>query len=378
LHRAANVAKLKTYGAPKTLALRAVCGMNNDEYTAQQISDGLTFVRRIDNGAGYADAKAKVDSADSTKPAEVLIKSAINAVPHVANPTCKAVYNAEEKRFDYTFDHFLPATTTVCGQDGVQAFFNVTKSATFGNTVQYLYNPNQGTNQYSSDLVTATFPQGFQVILAGTGTTGTTQSTPQSNQAGGAGGGTSVADPVATAVQKIEAGGDFNLRFSLPVLSTPPGDTVWLTYFQPSLGFNLASTTGSVNKSTGAQTGISSTSQYLVYVPLESYFETSSIAGTASNGWTSATLYADVRFGGEIVSHDFQRMLGVPNRAFVLGQASAGINFASSFRVGMQYFWGPSQVYTLTNSSGQTGTVNTSIKGFHVVLTFSPQKKAGS
>jgi hypothetical protein len=80
----------------------------------------------------------------------------------------------------------------------------------------------------------------------------------------------------------------------------------------------------------------------------------------------------DVRYGGEIISSDFQKMIGVPNRAFGLLQASAGVDFAGSLRVGMQYFAGPSEIYTLTNSSGQTGTVNSSVKGFHVVLSFSP------
>lgn len=367
---------LQEYGVPKTVALRTLCSVGKDAYLADDFNDAFTLISKIDDGDGYADAIKDITDRkpDLTKPLIALINSAVNATPQVPSTDCVATYDPTTKQLDYQVLTFLPAARTKCGSDSVQQFFLVRKSATFGNTVQYLYNPNQGTNQYSSDLVTATFPQGFQVILAGTATTGTTQSTPQTGQTGSTTPSTPAPDPVATAVQKIEAGGDFNLRFSLPLLSTPPGNTAWMTYFQPALGFNLASTTGTTNQSTGAQTGISSTSQYLFYLPLESYFETSSLTGTTANGWSSANLYLDLRYGGEIVSRDFQKMIGVPNRVFALAQASAGVDFAGSFRVGMQYFYGPSQVYTLTSSSGQTGTVSTSVKGFHVVLSYSPAK----
>lgn len=368
-----NATKLQAWGPAKTIALRTVCSMDTHKYTAAQISDGLAFVHTLPDGASYADAIDAFRSADPTKPAQVIVKEAVGLEPHVDDVACEAVYDSDAKQFDYKPPLFLPATRTKCGDAGVQAFFNVTKTATFGNTVQYLYNPTGGTSQYSSDLLTATFSPGYQVILAGTITTNTNQTTSQSPQTGAQS--TTTVDPVTSAAQKLEAGGDFNLRFSYPLASTPPGATAWSTYLQPALGFNLANTT-SQTTSSGAQLAVSSSTQYFFYVPIESYFQSTSIAGTSTNGLTSATLFADIRYGGEFVSPDYQKTLGVPDRAFQLGEASAGINFAGSFRVGMQYFFGgPNQAYTLINPAGQTTPVNTRIKGFHVVFTFSPPKK---
>jgi hypothetical protein len=361
----------KNHGAAKTIAYRVVCSLDTEKYTSDQIADGLTFIDNIGEGDGYADAIKKTASPDTSHPAEVLVKAAVNATPHVENVDCDAVYNSDTKQFDYQASVFLPATRNLCGQAGVLAFFNVTKNATFGNTVSYLYNPNLGASQFSSDLITAVFPQGFQVVLAGTGTVPTGQSssgttTPPTSQ--------TALDPVALAVQKIESGGDFNLRFSFPVLSTLPKSTVWSTYLQPSVGFVLGNTSTQSNSS-GAQVQYSSSNQYVISLPFESYFATSSITGDNSNGLTTATLFADLRYGGNIVSPEYQKTIGIPNRIFQLGQASAGINFAGSFRIGVQYFFGgPKQAYVLANASGQTTNVNTSIKGFHMVLTYSPKK----
>lgn len=359
------------HGAAKTLAYRVVCSLDTEKYTSDQIADGLTFIGKINDGDGYADAIKKTNSPDTSQPAEVLVKTAMNATPHIENVDCDAVYNSDTKQFDYQPSVFLPATRNPCGQAGVLAFFNVTKNATFGNTVSYLYNPKVGANQFSSDLITAVFPQGFQVVLAGTGTVPTGQSssgttTPPASQ--------TASDPVALAVQKIESGGDFNLRFSFPILSTLPKSTVWSTYLQPSVGFVLGNTSTQGNTA-GAQVQYSSSNQYVISLPFESYFATSSITGDNTNGLTTATLFADLRYGANILSPEYQKTIGIPNRIFQLGQASAGINFAGSFRIGVQYFFGgPKQAYVLANASGQTTNVNTSIKGFHMVLTYSPKK----
>lgn len=251
-----------------------------------------------------------------------------------AMPRCAARFagvTAWTKQFDYHYGHFLPTSRTPCGQAAVLAFFNVTKSATFGNTVQYLYNPKVGASQFGSDLVTAVFPQGFQLVLAGTATVPTGQSTSQQNSSPPATQTTS--DPVALAVQKIQSGGDSNLRFSLPLLSTPPGTTAWSTYLQPSVGFVLGSTNSQSNAN-GAQVTYSSSNEYVISLPFESYFETTSITGDNSNGLATATLFADLRYGGNVLSPQYQKTIGIPNRIFQLGQASAGVNFAGSFRIG--------------------------------------------
>jgi hypothetical protein len=143
---------------------------------------------------------------------------------------------------------------------------------------------------------------------------------------------------------------------------------------QPNVGFVLGNTSTQSN-SAGAQVQYSSSNQYVISLPFESYFATSSITGNNTNGLTTATLFADLRYGGYILSSQYQKTIGIPDRIFQLGQASAGINFAGSFRIGVQYFFGgPNQAYVLANAGGQTTNVNTSIKGFHLVLTYSPKK----
>jgi hypothetical protein len=366
-----DTTSLAKWGPAKTIAFRAVCSMDTHRYTAAQIADGIKFIdNNINNGAGYADAINETSNADTNQPAEVIVKAAVNAQPHIDDVNCGAVYNSDTKQFDYHYPHFLPAGRTTCGQAAVLAFFNLTKTATFGNTVQYLYNTKVGSSQFSSDLITTVFPQGFQVVLAGTGTLPTGQSTAQ----GGSPPAQTSSDPVALAVQKIESGGDFNLRFSLPILSTPPGTTAWSTYFQPNVGFVLGNTSTQTNAA-GAQVAYSDTNQYVISLPLESYFQTSSITGDNSNGISTATLFLDLRYGANMLSSQYQKAIGIPNRIFQLGEASAGINFASSFRIGFQYFFGgPNQVYVLANANGQTSTVKTSIRGFHLVFTYSPKK----
>ena len=113
-----------------------------------QIADGIKFIdNNIDDGAGYADAINGASKADPNQPGEVLAKAAVNATPYIDDVNCEAVYNSDTKQFDYHFHHvFLPASRTGCGRAGVLAFFDVTKGATFGNTVQYLYNPKVGAN----------------------------------------------------------------------------------------------------------------------------------------------------------------------------------------------------------------------------------------
>jgi len=73
----------------------------------------------------------------------------------------------------YDFNHWFPVSG--CSPDAVQNFFQVSGSLSIANTVHYLYSPNQSTNQSGTDLLTATFPLGFQAILSGTATAGGSQ-----------------------------------------------------------------------------------------------------------------------------------------------------------------------------------------------------------
>jgi hypothetical protein len=379
---------LKSYGTPKAVALRTVC-VAKDSNTTSAFNDGLAEVIKIIDGSNYPDAIAQLTTTqpDASKPLAALAWAAVNAKPQVKTTKCEAYYDGSAKQLQYGFKTLAPATSAEsdCGDGGVQGFFNAAKQTSFGTAVQYLYNPDLGTNQYSSDLLTSTFAPGFQLVLAGTATTGNPKTTTNSGTsttamasrraaAAPATNAASTDDPVTAATQKLEGGGDFNLRLSYPFVNIPAGATSWTSYVVPSLGFNLSNTTGK-STSTGAQQGISSTDQFMFYLPAESYFSTRSIAGDTAVGTVSAAFFMDIRAGEEFVSSGLQQSLALKKENFFLGQASAGVDFGT-FRIGMQYFYGPDQAYTLADSSGNSTAVKTKMKGFHVVFAYSPSKKS--
>jgi hypothetical protein len=75
--------------------------MDTYRYTAAQIADGIQFIdNNINNGAGYADAINETSNADTNQPAEVIVKAAVNAQPHIDDVNCGAVYNSDTKQFD--------------------------------------------------------------------------------------------------------------------------------------------------------------------------------------------------------------------------------------------------------------------------------------
>src|SRR5215469_14439969 len=117
-----SVLSLKKWGPAKVIAFRVVCNMDTQKYTAAQIADGIKFIdNNINDGAGYADAMNGTNGADPNQPAEVLVKAAMNAQPHINKVNCIAVYNSDTKQFDYQPGHFLPTILNPCGQAGVLA-----------------------------------------------------------------------------------------------------------------------------------------------------------------------------------------------------------------------------------------------------------------
>jgi hypothetical protein len=96
-----DTTSLAKWGPAKTIAFRAVCSMDTHRYTAAQIADGIKFIdNNINNGAGYADAINETSNADTNQPAEVIVKAAVNAQPHIDDVNCGAVYNSDTKQFD--------------------------------------------------------------------------------------------------------------------------------------------------------------------------------------------------------------------------------------------------------------------------------------
>lgn len=270
----------------------------------------------------------------------------------------------------YTFKFWFPLAPCFGNNDAINNFYKVSGGLSIANTVGYLYNPDQSTNQISSDLFNATFSQGFQAILSGTATQGSSQpstsvatSTTSSATAG-------TTDSVSTAVSKLEQGGDFNLRFPYPILFKATSNYGIYMLTSPNVGFM-------VNGSSGQNTVTQST-EYNVNVPLEFFAETTSIApqGSASNTQSGTfVLYLDVRPSAEVVSPAFANAIGLKSsRYFFLGQASAGLSINQSMRVGFQYYFGPSQIYQVPTTTGPTTTKTGKVGGVHLVVTFTPNK----
>lgn len=259
------------------------------------------------------------------------------------------------------------AAKDALGQDGAATinFFTVAKQALIANQVQYMFNAKQSTNQVTGDLFTGTFP-GFQAILSGTATAGSSQPAPA---AAGAATGQQPAqtDSVATTVAKLQTGGDFNVRFPVPLARAIPEHQGFDLRFSPNIGFNVngLTTTATVTEST----------QYAVNLPLEAYYEIGSYEQTS--GVSDVQFYLDARYGGELISSALKTAIGAPDRIFQIGQASAGIVFMGNIRLGLQYFIGPKQAYTVPNASG-TGTtpVTGSMSGLHLVVSYNPSPKS--
>jgi hypothetical protein len=268
----------------------------------------------------------------------------------------------------YKFSPWFP--TVGCSNNAINDFFNVSNQMAIANTVSYLYNPNQSTNQINSDLFTATFSQGFQAILSGTATQGSSQPSSTSTT-------TSSTDSVSTAVSKLEQGGDFNIRFPFPILFTKTKSSNSGVYMQtaPNIGFM-------VNGSSGQNT-ITQSTEYNINVPLEFYAETTSIEPQGSANSSNAqsgnvVMYLDVRPSVEVVSPAFASAIGLKsNRYFFLGQAAAGLSFYKGMRVGFQYYFGPSQVYQVPSTTGTT-TKTGKVGGVHLVISFTPNKSKSS
>jgi hypothetical protein len=256
---------------------------------------------------------------------------------------------------NYAFKVWFP--TAGCSPDGITDFFKVSGAISIINTVHYLYSPNQSTNQIGSDLFTATFPLGFQSVFSATATQGSSQPSSTSTS-------TSSTDSVSTAVSKLEQGGDFNVRFPYPMLYHVNGSYGVYMLTSPSVGFMVSGLSG--------QNTITESTQYNINIPLEFYAQTASIE--QSQGSSNALIYLDVKPAAEIVSPAFATAIGLKsNRYFFLGQASAGLEFYNSVRVGFQYFFGPSQVYQVPTTTG-TVTKTGKVGGVHLVISFSPPK----
>lgn len=256
----------------------------------------------------------------------------------------------------YTYQIWFPLAHSGCTDAAVLYYYNVGHTATVAKQAQFIYNAAQSTNQVNADLLTSTFPGGFQVVLAGTATSGS--STPNT-AAGGSTPATGTTESVDTAVARLQQGGDFNVRFAYPIASYSGSRGGFQISMFPNLGFSV--------NGLSSQNTITESTEYSGNIPVEFYGE----FGSIPNSGTAAILFLDAKIGGEFVTPDFATKIGTP-KSFFLGQFAAGIEFAKSVRIGFQYFMGPKQAYCQANSSGGCTAVTGGMSGIHLVTSFTP------
>jgi hypothetical protein len=316
-------------------------------------------------------AKESSDKLLGTNPADKVSEATQQILDTLKNLKC-AYYTGTttptkaNPNFQYPYRFLLPLVGPGCTSDAIQNFFSVNGSVQTVSNVQYLYNAQQSASQLGADLLSATFAPGFQAILAGTATAGTGQSTTSSSNGTAT---TTTTDSVATAVAKLQSGGDFNVRFPTPILysATTHGSIEGLV--SPNVGFNINGFAG--------QSTITEANEYSLNLPFEIYAQTTSISGS-SNSNTGATLFLDLKPAGEFISSALAKSLGpsVP-KSFFLGQASLGIEFAQSVRISFQYIYGNPRIYqsaSIATSTATTTPATTTMNGFHLAVSFSPQK----
>lgn len=273
----------------------------------------------------------------------------------------------------YTWSSFFPLWRTGCNSDAqINAFFATEGSISAVDKVQYIYNAQQSASIINADLLTATFKPGMQMVLAGSAVSGSGNSSGTSSGSGAVtrpfdstGSPAPSTDSVATTVAKLESGGDFNLRFPMPLLWWNKSAANLTGQFTPNVGFNV--------NGLSAQNNITDSTQYTVNLPIEFYGQLNSTSGSP----TAAILFFDIKPAGQFISKTLAAKLGssVPTAMF-LGQASAGVEIAQKVRVSLQYIYGNASIY-------QSGSANTSVAattpqspttrvgGFHLAVSFS-------
>ena len=325
------------------------------------------------------------DQFDPLHPITVIGHATIKAIAIAKDHATSTVSSAEysiapdvkrqacyQEKTGYDFRPWLPLMTNLCSNAAIQNYFDVAGAATVANNVQYLYNAQQSTNQVNADLFTATFWPGFQAVLAGTATQGSSQPATDTTPGSATPMNTATTESASVAVAKLEQGGDFNLRFPVPLMFYANTHSTGSITFLPNVGFTVNGLTD--------QNTITQSTEYNWNIPIEGYFQTGSVE-TGTDGKSSAVIYLDFKGGAEGVSKDFATAVGLTSgRYFFLGQAAAGIEFLNSVRVGLQYFIGPSQIYSVPSTTpGAAPTqVKSGLGGLHLVVSFSPTARKAS
>jgi hypothetical protein len=351
-------------------------------------SVGLDWAQALDSKTDD-DAKGDPDYALES-PGIKDVQDALGTSPCWWTATPSQDSTSTKPVISYHYPNRFPLFHKGCQSDNqILNFFTEGKTFDGGSQVQYLYNAEQSASSVSGDLLTTTFFPGIQVVLAGTATAGngttdssTTNTTGTSFRAGRARPfdttsdttTTSTTDSVQTALTKLQNGGDFNVRVPVPLYNRQSDNGSIYAYFLPNVGFTL--------NGFGAQQTITESTQYSGNFPLELYGQIGSVKDPTASS-VAAVAFMDLKAAGEWISPQLAQKISLSGSTFFpILQASAGVEFAQKFRISMQYIYstpqfcqvsGASTCASTTTGTTTTGT-QTKINGFHLAVSFSPQK----
>lgn len=233
----------------------------------------------------------------------------------------------------------------------IQCFFGSNSGVEPLSQVQYLYGVGTSPNSISADLVSLYFGLGSQVSFGSSLTsnsTATSASTAPGQQA------------PSQAVAQLQAGGDFYLKGTYPLFFRSVGNKLTLFVFNPKLGFNFSGF--------GSQSTITEATEFNWNASVEGYQQIKSLVLPNQVG---GVFYVDARGGLQGVQATFARAVGLGEKTeFPMAQIGVGIAFKGFLRIGLQKFFGPSQLYS--TAAGTPATTQNDFKKVHVVLQLAP------
>jgi hypothetical protein len=314
-----------------------------------------------------ADAAQLIELNYASPDLKAAVKSATDAVVEaVTTPTgrCKTTtdYSDPKKAVtSYTYPVWFPLLGKGCSAQSVQNFYDKTGTIALVSSVRYLYGVTASSNAISSDLITGTFPLGFQVKLGTNVTTGASSTTSSS----GSSTSSQTTDTAATAISKLEQGGDFYVEGLYPILQWSKPDRGFSLYsqFAPKIGFTVSGL--------GSQQTITQATDTNFYYPAELYAQFADISVTNSD---PIVAFVDAQIGGESIGSDLAKALNY-NRNFYLGQFSVGLEFNSAIRISFQRFEGPSSLY---DAAGTGTSTLANATGWHLSVELLPKSFASS
>jgi hypothetical protein len=323
--------------------------------------------------AASKEALSQVANAKGTPKAyysaiETATDKIVNAVMSISGRCTTAMNDDDPKNptYSYTYHFWAPLFGPGCTSQSVLNFYNQTGDIALATSVKYLYGVTASSNAISSDLITSAFPWGFQAKLGTNVTTAASTSSPASSS-GGSSGSTATSnqstDTAATAISKLEQGGDFYVMGLYPLAQRTDANSGFslITQLAPKIGFTVSGL--------GSQQTITQATDINFYYPVESYLQLASTSGQTD----SVAIFADGQFGGEHISSDLAQKLKY-GQNFFLGEMAIGLTFNSAVTISGQYFLGPKGLFAI---SGTTATP-ANATGWHLSVELLPKSLSTS